>query len=167
MNRKDVNRLVEDLGAGLNIPDLALDEDGFVCIINEDGVVVNIDHFEKQDSLVIYTTIGEIVEKRRLQIYDEMLKANFMWKDTLGATLCVSPDGQHALLMASFTVGDLDLPKLLNMYKNIYELTWAWAGRFRAVAGEDLPERADGSGEAEPRDDVGQTSSMPIPSQLA
>ncbi len=165
MDEQNLNRLIGDLGKDIGIPDLALDEDGFVCIINEDGVVVNIDHFDDQDSLVIYTTIGEIVEDRRLEIYDEMLKANFMWKDTLGATLCVSPDGKHALLMASFTVGDLDLPQLLNMYKYIYEMTWAWAGRFRAVAGEDLPERAVEGDEAQTGDDAGQTP--PTPSQLA
>ena len=166
MDRAQVNRLIAEMGEEIDLPDLALDDDGYVCIVNENGVVVNIDHFEAQDLLVMYTTIGEIVEERRFEVYDEMLKANFLWRDTMGMTLAVSPDGAHALLMANFTVADLDITQLLNMYATVCEMTWSWAMRFRAISGEDVPDDAGldaGDGPEDGPDDP----PAPFPNQFA
>ena len=160
MTKENVERLIAELGEAMEVPDLALDEDGFVCLYGEDGVVLNIDHYEDQDCLVMYTTVGEIPEEHRLALYDEMLKANFMWQDTLGATLCVSPTGEHALLMISITTGDLDLPQFLNVYNTIGRLTWAWSDRIRAITGEDAATAAEA-----PAGDP--AASPPPPSRLA
>jgi hypothetical protein len=137
MSKEVVDRLIAEFGNELDLPDLALDEDGFVAIINDDGLVLNIDYYEEQETMVFYTTIGEIPDDRRLELYDEMLKANFAWQDTEGATLCVNPVGTHALLMASVTLDGLDPSVLMTIFNHLGELTVAWAHRLRAITGVD------------------------------
>ena len=161
MTKDNVDYLIKELGDAMELPDPAFDEDGFVCILTEDGIALNIDHYEDQECLVMYTTVGEIPEEHRLALYDEMLKANFMWQDTFGATLCVSPTGEHALLMISIPTGDLDLPQLVNIYNNIGRLTWAWSDRFRAITGEDGANDEDEAPDADP------DAPPPLPSRLA
>jgi Tir chaperone protein (CesT) family len=137
MNRDALQSLFAGLGETIGLPELKLDDDGYLCIIDDDGVVLNIDHFEDQDCLVLTSTAAEIADEKRLEVYDEMLKANFLWKETAGTTLCVDPSGRNAMLAVSITAGDLDLPKLINVVGHMHALTWAWSERIRAITGED------------------------------
>ncbi|MEM9099535.1 MAG: type III secretion system chaperone [Pseudomonadota bacterium] len=133
----EIDELMAKLGAEIGFPDLAFDETGYVAIINEDGTVLNFDHYPDQTAIVVYSTVAELKDETRFDIYEEMLMANFMWKETCGATLSVSPTTEHALLMASLPTEGLDLPTLIRFYENVHRLTWAFSDRFKSIAGED------------------------------
>ena len=136
MPREIMNTLIQDFGATVGVPDMTFDDDDYLAFTSPEGVLVNVDYFEKDESLVLYTTIGALFDDFRFAFYDEMLKANLYWELTLGATLCVSPDGEHALLTASVSTGDLDTIKLSNLFQHVNRLTLAWAERLRTVAAE-------------------------------
>ncbi|NJN48094.1 MAG: type III secretion system chaperone [Candidatus Competibacteraceae bacterium] len=143
MSKSHMQHLTDELGDAIGLPDLALDEKDFVCIVSEDGVVLNLDYFEDEDTLVMYTTVGEIPDDKRLKLYQEMLRANFFWETTAGATLCLDPEIDLALLMANVTVADMSLPQLMNILDHFTKLAWAWSDRIRALIGEqqDAAER--------------------------
>lgn len=136
MSRQTIDDLMAEFGESIEISDLALDEDGFVCVVTEIGISLNIEHLEEDDSLLMHATVGEIPDEQRFVVYEEMLKANFLWRDTMGATLSVTPDGQHAMLMISVTTGDLDVPKLINVFECATGLAYVWSVRFRQMIGE-------------------------------
>ena len=154
-----MDRLIRDFGNSYDLADLELDDRGYVCIVSEDGVVLNIDYFEEDEALVFYTTVGEIEDGHRLTLYEEMLKANFFWENTAGATLCIDPNATLALLTASITVTDLDLPKMLIVMDHFTRLTWAWSDRIREITGE-----ATSLGDAAGQD---REPGAPGPAQLA
>lgn len=133
MNRDVVDGIIRDFGMAVDNPELSLDDDSFVCFTTADGVLINIDYFEGSESLVLYTTIGEIFEMTKLAVYDELLKANFFWELSGGATLAVSPEGGHAVLTASVTARDLDVSKLTEVIKHVNQLTFAWAARISDI----------------------------------
>jgi len=138
MPRDTMNALMQDFGNSVGVPDMAFDEEDYLAFTSAEGVLVNVDYFENDETLVLYTTIGELFDDFRFQFYDEMLKANLFWELTLGATLCVNPEGSHALLTASVSTGDLDVPKLTNLFSHVNRLTLVWGERLRQVAaGED------------------------------
>ena len=139
---KHIDYLLKELGETIGLPELSLDDKRYVCIVSDDGVVLNLDYFEDEDTLVMYTTVGEIPEDKRLELYEEMLKANFFWENTAGATLCLDPEVNLALLMANVTVADMDMPKLMQVLDHFTRLTWAWSDRIRAIAGQQ-PEAKD------------------------
>ena len=45
-----------------------------------------------------------IVFPMKREMYEEMLRANFFWESTAGATLCLDPEENLALLTANVTV---------------------------------------------------------------
>jgi len=143
MPRDVMSAIIQEFGASVGVPDMAFDENGYFAFTSPDGVLVNVDYFEEDESLVLYTTIGELFDDFRFAFYDEMLKANMFWELTLGATLCVNPEGSHALLTASVPARDLDVPRLTNLFNHINRLTLIWAERLRRVAaGDDADEAA-------------------------
>ena len=143
MNRDVVDGIIRDFGATFGNSELMLDEDDFVCFTTAGGVLINIDYFEDSESLVLYTTIGEIFDATRLSVYDELLKANFFWELSGGATLSVNPAGTHALLTASIMAVDLDVLKLTNVIEHMNQLTYAWAARMREITKSCIAEAHD------------------------
>lgn len=159
MPKENMHHLIKELGQELGLPDMEMDDKDFVCIFAEDGVVLNLDYYEDEDVLVLYTTVGEINnENNRLRIYEEMLRGNFVWESTAGATLCIDPSAKLALMMTNVTVGDLDLPKLMNVLNHFTRLAWVWSDRIR-----DLTEQ---EGQAEPPRDSAAPSGIFDPARL-
>jgi len=125
--------LVAELAREMDLPDLELDEQDYVCVQTEDGVVFNIDYFEEDDVLSFYTTVGEVHDEHRLPILAAMLAGNSAWEATGGATLCLDPEGQLALLTVAMPAGDLNLPLLRQRMQDFSEVAWTWSGRIRAI----------------------------------
>ncbi len=139
MSKENMHHLIDELGQKLGLPDMQMDDNDFVCIFTDDGVVLNLDYHEDENILVIYTTVGEIADDKRLQLYEEMLRGNFVWQSTAGATMCIDPSAKLAMMMANVTVGDLDLPKLLNVLNHFTRLAWVWSDRIRELSGHEAP----------------------------
>ena len=142
MPRETVKHLIRELGEAIEAPGLELDEDDYVCIVNQDGFVLNIDYFEDEDTLVFYSTLADIPEAHRLTLYEAMLRANFQWRDTAGATICLDPELDLALLMASITAADLDASRLLTVIGHFTGLSMAWTARILELSGERMPDPA-------------------------
>ena len=158
MTRETVDMVIREFGTAAGAPDMALDEDDFVCFTTPAGVLINVDYFADDDALVMYTTVGEIFDDTRMDIYDELLKANFFWEVTGSATLCVDPQGTHALLVASVTAAGLDVTQLTNVFDRINQLTQVWAARIHEITKDRVADTA-------PTPD--QSSAGPSPAQLA
>ena len=133
MTKQTVEMVIQEFGTAAGAPDMALDEDDFVCFTTPAGVLINVDYYRDDDCLVMYTTVGEIFDDTRMDIYDDLLKANFFWEVTGSATLCVDPEGTHALLVASVTAAGLDVTQLTNVFDRIDQLTQAWAARIHQI----------------------------------
>ncbi|NJN47765.1 MAG: type III secretion system chaperone [Candidatus Competibacteraceae bacterium] len=137
MSKENIHQLVKDFGREIGLADMAMDENDFVCLFTNDGVVLNLDYHEDEDVLVMYTTVGEIPDDKRLQLYQELLQANFFWESTAGATMCVDHTAERVMLMANITVSDLDLPKLMAVLDHFTGLAWAWSDRIRELVGQE------------------------------
>jgi len=136
MSRAAAAILIADLARELDLPELALDEQDYVCVQIEDGVVVNIDYFEEGDVLSLYTTVGEAPAEQRRPILQRMLESNFAWQGTAGATLCLDPSEELALLTGSMPLGDMDLPALKQLLADFCQLAWMWSERLQQLAAD-------------------------------
>ncbi len=137
MSKENIHQLIKELGQEMGLPDMEMDENDFVCIFTEDGVVSNLDYHEDEDVLVMYATVGEIPDDKRLQLYQELLQANFFWESTAGAMMCLDHTAEQVMIMANITVGDLDLPKLMTVLDHFIRLAWAWSDRIRELIGQE------------------------------
>jgi hypothetical protein len=141
MDRAHVEALVGEFGDAKGIADLALDDDDFVSLADEGDRAVNLEYFEEDGCLVLFTNVGEVPEERRFVLYEDLLKANFFWQLSGGATLALNPAGTRVMLVASIPVEVLDVPKLVLVFDHVATLAWGWASRIEAIAksGEAAP----------------------------
>lgn len=139
MAERAIDVLIKDFGTSIGAPDMVLDEEDFCVIgIGENAeLVVNFDYYEDDDSLVLYTTLGEIPDDLRFELYDELLKANFFWEVTGGMTLSINPDATHALLCTSIEAGGLDAQDLTKLVRRIADISGKWSARVAEIAAED------------------------------
>lgn len=144
MPRENAVKLIRELGAAAGVPDLDLSDD-YAAFANEDDFVLNMDYVEDEDVLVFSSAVGFVPEGNRLALYQEMLKANFLWHETAGATLSLDPNGELAMLIASVGVAELTLEQFQNTVSHFTGLSMAWAVRIADLTGEvDLePEAAN------------------------
>jgi hypothetical protein len=139
MAERAIDLLIKDFGAAIGVPDMVLDDQDFCVIgIGENAeLVVNFDYYQDDDSLVLYTTLGEIPDDLRYELYEELLRANFFWEVTGGMTLSINPDATHALLCTSIPADGLDAQDLTALIRRIADISAKWSARVAEIAAED------------------------------
>ena len=136
MSKTQAETLVAELAQEWELPELAMDADDYFCVQPADGVVLNVDYFEAADVFSLYTTVAEIPAQNRLAAFESMLRANFGWEETGGATLALDSTGELALLTAEIPVDGLDLPVMLDRIETFSRLAWSWSKKINALAEE-------------------------------
>ena len=92
----DASEIIGALGAKLGIG-LEFD-DGDVCSFEADGMIVTIHNLREIDTIAITGDLGEPPPWNLETLYRSMLEANYLFKDTSGATISFNPEtGRFAL----------------------------------------------------------------------
>ena len=95
----DASEIIAAFGEKLGI-ELKLDEDG-VCMFEADGMIVTIHNLREIDVIAITGDLGEPPPWNLENLYRSMLEANYLFKDTSGATISFNPEsGRFALCRA-------------------------------------------------------------------
>jgi len=106
MARSHVDNLLIRLGKDLGMDRLGLDKADHCILKIEDGPNLHMEYFEDEDLLVIVAALEPVPKDKQLAAYTALLKGNFMWQGTFGATLAVQPESdaivvQHKLVAAA------------------------------------------------------------------
>lgn len=96
--KKEVNSLLEKLGASLGLQDLSLDENNHCILLFDDKVILNMELDENNELLVVYSYLGEVPFEGRENIFETLLESNFFWRNTQGATLGIDKHTQTVVL---------------------------------------------------------------------
>lgn len=134
--KKEVNSLLNKLGASLGLDGLSLDENNHCILLFDDKVILNLELDEVNELLVVYSYIGEVPFEGRENIFEALLESNFFWRNTQGATLGIDKHTQTVVLAYP-----MELP-LKN--KNIFEerlavfvdVTEQWIDRLEGMSRE-------------------------------
>ncbi len=103
---------------------LALDEDNQVLIeVGEGGQVVALDYHPDEHQLVLSCIIAPQAQSRESAFWEAMLRANFLWQDTFGATLCLSPSGDLPVLQHRVGLDILGGSELIGLIEGMANLT--------------------------------------------
>jgi hypothetical protein len=106
MARSHVDNLLTKLGKDLGMDRLGLDKADHCILQIEDGPHLHMEYFEDEDLLVIVAALEPVPKDKQLAVYTSLLKGNFMWQGTFGATLALHPESgaiavQHKLVAAA------------------------------------------------------------------
>ncbi|MBL9208771.1 MAG: type III secretion system chaperone [Opitutaceae bacterium] len=93
------DHLIAEFAQQAGLPTLALSEDGTARLIIDRSLEVQIEHEATRHRLHLYTSLGGPPSEDKAAWLERLLVANFFGRDTDGATLCLDPVKQEALLV--------------------------------------------------------------------
>lgn len=103
-------KLISDFGKSIGIEGLAFDEFGCCMLVFDDDIIVNIAHEKANQRILFFAYIGSV--DAAVTPYKTLLKANFYWRGTGGATLSLDQDDGAICLTKPFGVNALSPPDL-------------------------------------------------------
>ena len=132
----DGRMLLSALGERLGLPGLAFDEASRTCALAFDRrVTVHLALDERAGELVMFAVLGELAPARRQAACEAMLRGNYLWRATAGATLSLDPEQDAALLACAAPLAALDAGSLEGTLTRFVDVAFGWADRLR---GRDL-----------------------------
>ncbi|MCC9620349.1 type III secretion system chaperone [Thalassospira sp. MA62] len=99
-------RLITDFGKTIGIDGLAFDAFGCCMLAFDDDIIVNIAHEKANQRILLFAYVGRV--DAATKPYQTLLKANFYWKATGGATLSLDQNDGAICLTKPFSLTDLD-----------------------------------------------------------
>ncbi|TPQ48744.1 hypothetical protein C2U72_22150 [Prosthecomicrobium hirschii] len=135
--------LIAELGGRMGLPSLALDGDLSCALRFDRRSVVNIQYRPDRDMLWFFADLG--VPAAGPAAYEDLLRGNFFWRSTLGATLSLSGDQPpHAIIALPVAWRGLDGARLATQLESFVNTAEDWAeviadpGDGRSTASESL-----------------------------
>ena len=125
--------LLAALGRRLGIAGLGFDEKAGTCALAFDGrVTVHLAVDERAMGLVMFAVLGEFSPAQRPDLGAALLRGNYMWRVTEGATLSLDPEQDVALLALGLPAAGLTDELLEARLSGFVNVAFAWAARLRA-----------------------------------
>jgi hypothetical protein len=96
MNRQQAEALLQQFGAAMGLSDLCFDDASTCLLVLEDTSTVSLAHDQATQQLVMTSPLDAVEVSE--SVMRKMLSANFLWQQTQGATLALTPSGRAAVL---------------------------------------------------------------------
>ena len=126
-------QLLAALGRRLGIAGLCFDEKTGTCALAFDGrVTVHLAVDESAGGLVMFSVLGEFSPAQRPDLGAALLRGNYMWRVTEGATLSLDPEQDAALLALALPAVELTDERLEARLAGFVNVAFAWEARLRA-----------------------------------
>ncbi|NIZ02152.1 type III secretion system chaperone [Thalassospira lucentensis] len=140
MSLTAIQALFAELGQQLGMAELALDENNH-CILNiDDGNDIHLEYLESEDLLLLVSALPPAAEKHQAKIYDILLKGNYLWQDTYGATLAIHPETDAIIIEHKMRIDAIEPGSLQDHIAGLDTLVRAWEERIgEVVAEQDTP----------------------------
>ncbi|NBO83121.1 MAG: hypothetical protein EBU75_09930 [Betaproteobacteria bacterium] len=145
-------QLIRELRAHLEMPDSQ------ECGLEVDGTLVIFVPDEPANAMALYSDLGVLPQAQRENVMEALLRANFGWHQTRGATLAVEGDTQTVALMRRIPLQGLQSQTLLTIVEDFLGVARQWE-EVLGSAGSEGAGAQGGGGSA--------TVHMPPPSGMA
>ena len=98
MSSSVLNNLLREFGSAIGIPDLQLDEE-YRCNMMFDEVPVSFELGDGDESMYIYSLLGQVPDDGLEPFYAELLHANYLFAESGGSTLGVDSKSGNVVLL--------------------------------------------------------------------
>lgn len=132
--REHVDLALAEVGSRIGLDGMLLEEDGS-AVLMLDEIVVNLELDEAADRLLMYASLGRPAGGREA-LYKALLRGNFLWGATGGATLSLDPAEGDVMLQQAATASTLDGTALEGLLEGFANAAESWAGRVSAAGGD-------------------------------
>jgi len=126
--RHTINGLLQEFGRTIGIPDLDLDDEGYCILVIDEKLVINMEFDQLGQQLLIYSLVGE-TSGDAARVHEQMLRSNYLGRDTGGATLGLRPEDGGVVLSQWVAVPGLDLPRFTAILETFVNQVDDWTRR--------------------------------------
>lgn len=117
--------LVAELGGQIGLPSLALDASGACALAFDGKPQVNFQYRPERDALWLFADLG--APAAGADIYEVLLRGNYFWRSTLGATLSLSGDEPaHVILTLPVAWRGMDGRRLTTVLETFVNTMEDW-----------------------------------------
>jgi hypothetical protein len=139
-----VDILLKDFGGRAGLGDLALDDQGYCCLLFGERIVIDVDHDAAEDRLLLSAFLGRPAGDQAT-LHIRLLEANFLGQGAGGCTLSLHGASGGVVLWRELSVAALDIERLESAIEAFVAAAERWMG---AIADEPQDSAAAGPGEA-------------------
>ena len=149
MSSSVLNNLLREFGSAIGIPDLQLDEE-YRCNMMFDEVPVSFELGDGDESVYIYSLLGQVPEDGLERFYAELLHANYLFADSGGSTLGVDSKSGNVVLLREERLESMRLSTLESVAEQFVSVAEAWMNRLSDGANESAAPRGESASEPRP-----------------
>jgi hypothetical protein len=124
-----------DFGQRFGLPGLAPDADGHCELRFDEKYAVHLQHDAEQNTLTLYTVVGQVPPLAKQAAYEMLLKANLFWLGTDGATLGLDAQSGTVFLARRLALAEFSVASLEGALKSLVDNAEYW-GRELAQGGQ-------------------------------
>lgn len=145
------NKLIQEFGKTIEIPNLTLDEQGYCCL-QFDNITTHLQYNEESEQLVIFVNLGPLSADTTPQGVANLLAANLFWMGTRGATLALEPEINNVHILDKIRVRGLDNTAFLKWIETFVDTAEKWTKRIASgnINGPEVPGADDKTQETSP-----------------
>jgi hypothetical protein len=127
--------LLERLGTELGMEGLSFDAATGTCaLVFEQRLTVHLAADRGDEALLLFSTLGGLDPRQQPELAVTVLRGNYLWQATAGATLSLDPEHDVALLALRLPVEGLAAAAVEQRLSAFVEAAFAWMRRL-AVPG--------------------------------
>lgn len=127
--REQAELLVAELAAAIGLPGLTFREDGTLVLQIGDDLLLFLGVEGSGDALTILAPLPDSAGPKPPDLLERMLAANFMWRETGGATLAVDGQGGPVTVMRRLPLQGLAFPAFRAAMEDLVTTAQAWKHR--------------------------------------
>jgi hypothetical protein len=131
--REHIQNLLSEVFLNAGVEDVSMDGDGFCSFMVDDNMVLNLQYLEDENSLAMFTDVGQVEEENRQELYQTLLEANLFWQGAGGGTLGVDPETQTVVFMFKTPLSRMNPAYLHAMIGNFLNAAGHWHNRIRLI----------------------------------
>ena len=135
MSSSVLNNLLREFGSAIGIPDLKLDEE-YRCNMMFDEVPVSFELGDGDESVYIYSLLGQVPDDGLERFYAELLHANYLFAESGGSTLGVDSKSGNVVLLREERLESMRLSTLESVAEQFVSVAEAWMNRLGNGASE-------------------------------
>ena len=149
MSSSVLNNLLREFGSAIGIPDLQLDEE-YRCNMMFDEVPVSFELGDGDESVYIYSLLGQVPHDGLERFYAELLHANYLFAESGGSTLGVDSKSGNVVLLREERLESMRLSTLESVADQFVSVAEAWMNRLSDGANESAAPRGESASEPRP-----------------
>ena len=149
MSSSVLNNLLREFGSAIGIPDLKLDEE-YRCNMMFDEVPVSFELGDGDESVYIYSLLGQVPDDGLERFYAELLHANYLFAESGGSTLGVDSKSGNVVLLREERLESMRLSTLESVAEQFVSVAEAWMNRLSNGASESPAPLGESASEPRP-----------------